>query len=51
MNAKGGVAKEAACLNKEYKTSEKGNNRLEQELARKEKALRCQTSLMTISVT
>ena len=39
MNANGGVAKEAARLNKELKESEKERKKLEKELARKEKAL------------
>ena len=36
MNANGGVAKEAARLNKELKESEKERKKLEKELARKE---------------
>ena len=39
INANGGVAKEAARLNKELKESEKERRSLEKELARKEKAL------------
>ena len=39
MNANGGVAKEAARLNREFKASERENRKLEKELARKEKAL------------
>ena len=39
MNANGGIAQEAARLNKELKDSQKENKKLEKELARKEKAL------------
>ena len=39
MNANGGVAREAARLNKELKNSEKERKKLEKELQRKEKAL------------
>ena len=39
MNANGGVAQEAARLNRELKAAEKANKQLEKELARKEKAL------------
>lgn len=48
MNANGGVAQEAARLNKELKTSEKENKRLEQELARKEKALAETAALLVL---
>ena len=39
LNANGGVAKEAASLNRELKDSEKECKKLEKELQRKEKAL------------
>ena len=39
LNANGGVAKEAARLNRELKDSEKERKKLEKELQRKEKAL------------
>ncbi len=38
MNANGGVAKEAARLNRGLKDSEKERSKLEKEMARKEKA-------------
>ena len=39
MNANGGIAKEAARLNRELKDSQKERKKLEKELQRKEKAL------------
>ena len=39
INANGGIAKEAARLNKELKESEKKTRQMEKELARKDKAL------------
>lgn len=39
MNANGGIAKEAARLNRELKDAEKKARQMEKELARKEKAL------------
>ena len=39
MNANGGIAKEAARLNREFRDSEKERRKPERELARKEKAL------------
>lgn len=48
MNANGGVAKEAARLNKEIKATEKENKRLEKELARKEKALAETAALLVL---
>lgn len=39
MNANGGIAKEAARLNRELKESQKARQKLEKELQRKEKAL------------
>ena len=48
MNANGGVAQEAARLNKELKNSEKENKRLEKELARKEKALAETAALLVL---
>lgn len=49
MNANGGVAKEAARLNKELKESEKERNKLEKELQRKEKALAEAAALLVLS--
>lgn len=49
MNANGGVAKEAARLNKELKESEKERKKLEKELQRKEKALAEAAALLVLS--
>lgn len=49
MNANGGVAKEAAKLNRELKDSEKERKKLEKELARKEKALAETAALFVLS--
>ena len=48
MNANGGIAKEAARLNKELKESEKERRVLEKELARKEKALAETAALLVL---
>lgn len=48
MNANGGVAQEAARLNKELKESEKERKKLEKELARKEKALAEAAALLVL---
>lgn len=48
MNANGGVAKEAARLNRELKESEKERKQLEKELARKEKALAEAAALLVL---
>ena len=48
MNANGGVAKEAARLNREFKASERENRKLEKELARKEKALAETAALLVL---
>jgi transposase-like protein len=48
MNANGGVAKEAARLNKELKDSQKEKKKLEKELARKEKALAEAAALLVL---
>ena len=48
MNANGGVAKEAARLNKELKESETERKKLEKELARKEKALAETAALLVL---
>lgn len=48
MNANGGIAKEAARLNKELKDSQKENKKLEKELARKEKALAEAAALLVL---
>ena len=48
MNANGGVAREAARLNRELKDSEKERRKLEKELARKEKALAETASLLVL---
>lgn len=48
MNANGGVAQEAARLNKVLKNSEKENKRLEKELIRKEKALAETAALLVL---
>lgn len=49
MNANGGVAKEAARLNRELKESEKERKKLEKELQRKEKALAEAAALLVLS--
>ena len=49
MNANGGVAKEAAKLNRELKDSEKERKKLEKELKRKEKALAEAAALLVLS--
>ena len=49
INANGGVAKEAAKLNRELKDSEKERKKLEKELARKEKALAETAALLVLS--
>ena len=51
MNANGGVAKEAARLNRELKDSEKERKKLEKELQRKEKALAEAAALLVLSRT
>ena len=49
MNANGGVAKEAARLNRELKESEKERKKLEKELSRKDKALAETAALLVLS--
>ena len=49
MNANGGIAKEAARLNRELKDSEKEHKKLERELQRKEKALAEAAALLVLS--
>ena len=49
MNANGGVAKEAARLNRELKESQKERKKLEKELKRKEKALAEAAALLVLS--
>ena len=49
MNANGGVAKEAAKLNRELKDSEKERKKLEKEIQRKEKALAEAAALLVLS--
>ena len=49
MNANGGVAREAARLNKELKNSEKERKKQEKELQRKEKALAEAAALLVLS--
>ena len=49
MNANGGIAKEAARLNRELKDSEKELKKLERELQRKEKALAEAAALLVLS--
>ena len=49
MNANGGVAKEAARLNKKLKESEKERKKLEKELQRKEKAVAEAAALLVLS--
>jgi len=48
MNANGGIAKEAARLNKELKEAEKKNRQLSKELDRKEKALAETAALLVL---
>jgi septal ring factor EnvC (AmiA/AmiB activator) len=49
QNANGGIAKEAARLNKELKDSERERKKLERELQRKEKALAEAAALLVLS--
>ena len=49
MNANGGIAKEAARLNRELKDSQKERKKLEKELQRKEKALAEAAALLVLS--
>ena len=49
MNANGGVAKEAAKLNKELKEAQKERKKLEKELERKDKALAEAAALLVLS--
>ena len=49
MNANGGIAKEAARLNRELKESQKERRKLEKELQRKEKALAEAAALLVLS--
>ena len=49
LNANGGVAKEAAHLNRELRDSEKERKKLEKELQRKEKALAEAAALLVLS--
>ena len=49
MNANGGIAKQAAKLNRELKDSEKQRKKLEKELQRKEKALAEAAALLVLS--
>ena len=49
MNANGGVAKEAARLNRELKESEKERRKLEKEVQRKDKALAEAAALLVLS--
>ena len=48
MNANGGIAKEAARLNRELRDSEKERRKLKRELARKEKALAETAALLVL---
>ena len=48
LNANGGIAKEAARLNRELRDSEKERRKLERELARKEKALAETAALLVL---
>ena len=48
MNANGGIAKEAARLNRELKDSQKERKKLEKELQRKEKALAEAAALLVL---
>ena len=49
MNANGGIAKEAARLNRELKDSQKERKKLEKELQRKEKTLAEAAALLVLS--
>ena len=49
MNANGGVAKEAAKLNRDLKDSQKEVKKLEKELQRKEKAFAEAAALLVLS--
>ena len=49
MNANGGIAKEAARLNRELKESVKERKKLERELQRKDKALAEAAALLVLS--
>lgn len=49
MNANGGIAKEAARLNRELKDSQNERKKLERELQRKEKALAEAAALLVLS--
>mgnify|MGYP003511895873 FL=1 len=49
MNANGGVAKEAARLNRDLKDSQKKVKKLEKKLQRKEKALAEAAALLVLS--
>ena len=49
MNANGGIAKEAARLNKELKESHKERKKLERELQKKEKALAEAAALLVLT--
>ena len=49
MNANGGIAKEAARLNRELKESQKERKKLEKELKRKDKALAEAAALLVLS--
>jgi len=49
MNANGGIAKEAARLNRELKESQKERKKLERELQRKDKALAEAAALLVLS--
>lgn len=49
MNANGGVAKEAARLNRELKEAQKERKKLERELQRKDKALAEAAALLVLS--
>ena len=49
MNANGGIAKEAARLNRELKESQKERKKLEKELQRKDKALAEAAALLVLS--
>jgi transposase-like protein len=48
MNANGGIAQEAARLNKELKAAERANKELQKELNRKEKALAETAALLVL---
>lgn len=49
MNANGGVAKEAAKLNRELKEEQKTRKKLEKEIQRKDKALAEAAALLVLS--